>query len=222
MNSILSNNVAVEFVTSYISKGLLLTCRIPTRIRESSASLIDNIFTNLETLGCKFIVESTSDHFVILCNFQTRPSPTPSSFWTRILYATSIDKLKSLLSQVDWSVCWKYGDMDKATEYFNGQFKKSLMRPVLYQAGKLGVIFSQRNNGLQLLSVFYPYKTKSLQEIHGKSSTWKSGQFRQYRHFLTKPLPQAKQSYYLHEFQNVKGHQKRYGWLLIDALKKLN
>ena len=49
VNSMLSNNVAVDFVTSCMSTGLLPTCRIPTRITESSASLIDNIFTNFET-----------------------------------------------------------------------------------------------------------------------------------------------------------------------------
>ena len=118
-----SNTVTVDFVTSFMSAGLLLSCRITTRMTESSVSLIDNIFTYFETLGCNIVVGDTFDHFMILCDLQTGTSPIPSTLKTRRLDAASIGKLKSLLSQVDRSPCFECDDMDKATEYFIDQLK---------------------------------------------------------------------------------------------------
>ena len=216
VNSMLSNNVAVDFVTICMSAGLLPTCRIPTRITESSASLIDNIFTNLETLGCNVIVDDTSDHFTILCDLETGPSPKPSSLRSRRLDAASIDKLKSLLSQVDRSPCLECDDVDKATEYFINQFEI-----VLNKACPLSSRQARR-----YIKPKKPWITAAvLSSIHTKNNLFRKfmadpthenqAKFRQYRNCLTKLLRQAKQSYYLHEFQNAEGSPKK-TWLIIN------
>jgi len=91
-----SNNSVGEYLDNMVSHSFFPTIRNPTRIIETTATLIDNIFTNCirNNFSTAILCSDISDHFPVtvrielkvvkikLCNFQTSRSFDPISIDT--------------------------------------------------------------------------------------------------------------------------------------------
>ena len=75
---------------------------IPTRITESSATLIDNIFSALSSQKSAVIVFVVSDYFPSLIVFNTRPSKSFVQSQHFLAKEEQLSNLRSKLSEASW------------------------------------------------------------------------------------------------------------------------
>ena len=96
-----------EFLELNYSCNMYPSINKPTRITKSSATLIDNIFLNLEYEGdsrSEILLDDLSDHLpcILICqNLSIRESP-PTFSEKRNLTPKAINKMNEELQQVDW------------------------------------------------------------------------------------------------------------------------
>ena len=92
----------------------------PTRIRDTSATLIDNIFTNvLPHPNSAIIISDISDHFPIFACFQLQRPISSIYRQTRHFTPDNIASLRSSLSQTDWSIIHNSHNADEAFGILN-------------------------------------------------------------------------------------------------------
>lgn len=216
---------AVDFLTLCLSLGLLPACRIPTRVVSSTATVIDNIFLNMEFDSCHVIIDDTSDHFMLLMEIKTgRQTATPIKT-TRRLDATSVQRLNELLLKIDPSPCLDCEDVNQASQYFVNEFTTALNVACPMSSTRL-----RRYNRSKK-----PWVTRGLlRSIQSKNRLYKiylsnpdetnQAFFKAYRNCLTKALRSAKQLYYLKAFNSAHGSPKKVWTLINDCIgkKKLN
>ena len=94
-----------HFLEMILSNNLLPLICHPTRVLSTSATLIDNIFTNV-TAKCErsdIVYSGVSDHFpiAIQCNLSTKPKIS-ISVRKQKFNIDNIDKFKNLLSIENW------------------------------------------------------------------------------------------------------------------------
>ena len=114
-----------------LSHGLAPTIDKPSRVTDTSLTLIDNIFTNFSTpkLKSALLYYDISDHFPILLQYSlknvTKSSPGKNLNGKRVFNFTSIEKFKIYLSGVDWNTILNANcsaDPNFIFEIFNDKF----------------------------------------------------------------------------------------------------
>jgi len=96
-----------------MSFGLLPTITVPTRIKEKSATLLDNIFINCahEDYYTRVIFDDISDHFPILININSEgiKSSTPNILKDNkyIMSDNNFHKFHCYMRSEDWSILEK-------------------------------------------------------------------------------------------------------------------
>ncbi|KAK2710891.1 hypothetical protein QYM36_012159, partial [Artemia franciscana] len=124
-----NSSLANEFISSFLSTGMLPACRIPTRVTDTTASLIDNLFTNLDLKTCDVIIYDDSDHFLILSEVTLhKPKVEHPERKTRKLDGESIESLRNQLNNINRSPCLDNQGVDQATNYFIQEFEKAFDR----------------------------------------------------------------------------------------------
>ena len=114
----------VDFYRSYNLSQLI---DAPTRITESSKSLLDVILASHanQVQKAEVIQSSISDHdliYVLLC--LKKPRPKPTFITTRSYKHYNADAFLHDISQVPWSVIEAFSDVDDKLNAFNLLFKK--------------------------------------------------------------------------------------------------
>jgi len=98
-----------KFMDQMFTHGLFPSITYPTRITSNSASIIDNIFTNVLSTDhySKIIFHDISDHLPIYynCNLSKKVSlPESSNFsYNRIFSAPNFNLFNNLISNTDWN-----------------------------------------------------------------------------------------------------------------------
>ena len=118
------------FFNLLVSYRLVPTILRPTRITQDSATLIDNIFTNVPTdhLDSAIITEDLSDHLPIYVITKTQ-LPTlkkPLAYVKRIVNDSAISTFNTLLNEANWSDVYKacdQGDANLAYAIFIEKYK---------------------------------------------------------------------------------------------------
>ena len=100
-----SSNYSLNFLSSLQSCYLTPAIDKPTRVRSTSATLIDNIFINNpdKVMACGNLISDLSDHFSQFCilksmKVKTRVKKSKMRDFSRF----SSDRLNADLSNVDW------------------------------------------------------------------------------------------------------------------------
>ncbi len=103
----------------------------PTRITQTSATLIDHIYTNAVQLlendyHSGILCMNISDHLPVfhLCNTQSNVSSRTQVKPRHLINNKTLGKLKSNLRNQDWSIVKKLENTDKAFTVFNDIFMK--------------------------------------------------------------------------------------------------
>ena len=125
-----------HFVNTLPQNNILPLINSPTRITESSETLIDNIFTNKFNnvkIDSGIIKTDISDHFPIFivsndCDNEIQEDKYKTIF-KREFNNTSIIEFRNLLLQVDWQLLKKCKDADSAYDlflrFFQNQYQKA-------------------------------------------------------------------------------------------------
>ncbi|KAK2711495.1 hypothetical protein QYM36_012603 [Artemia franciscana] len=124
-----NSSLANEFISPFLSTGMLPACRIPTRVTNTTTSLIDNLFTNLDLKTCDVIIYDDSDQFLILSEVTLdKQKVEHPERKTRKLDAESIESLRNQLNNINRSPCLDNQNVDQATNYFIQEFEKAFDR----------------------------------------------------------------------------------------------
>lgn len=95
------------FLNTVTSHYFLPTILRPTRITDTTRTLIDNIFTNIwpKTINSALITDAISDHLPVITWFSSHMGKLdkPANYRTRIFNDQSKDLFKTLLQQIDFS-----------------------------------------------------------------------------------------------------------------------
>ena len=116
-------------MSSLQSCYLIPTIDKPTRVRSSSATLIDNIFINNpdQVVTCGSIVSDISDHFSQFCIIKSvKDKVKVNKFKVPDVSRFSADCFNTELSQVDWNaiVGTKSYDVNDLFSSFYNKFNK--------------------------------------------------------------------------------------------------
>ena len=218
-----SNGAIQSFFDTLSTESFLPLITKPTRIRDTSATLIDNIFTNvLPHPNSAIIISDISDHFPIFsCFHLQRPLP-PIHRQTRRFTPDNIASLRSSLRQTDWSRIHNSRDANEAFDIFNDSLtsllnekipltkikiknKKTPKSPWL-STGTLRCI-NRKNN------LYLKYKAKPTEQNKDNYTI--------YKNTLTTILRREKKNYFSHQFDSIKNDIKR-TWQLINCFWNKN
>ena len=97
--------------------------RKPTRIAESTSTLIDNIFINkcFSDIKSGIVISDITDHFPIYALLPNLMSSTPQynrNSGIRILSEQNLNKLRERLRSTDWSSIYNQTNSDSSYERF--------------------------------------------------------------------------------------------------------
>ena len=120
-------NYAQQFLDCLQSYALLPTIDKPTRVRNNSATLIDNIFTNKfsEYFASGNIVSDITDHFSQFCIFQSSTlTNQPAKITSRDYSKYSEQRFLQDLSQLHWESLLSGSDVNKLFSTFYNKLNK--------------------------------------------------------------------------------------------------
>ena len=102
-----------EFIQNNLDFGLIPTVTRPTRITQSTATLIDNIFVSQNLCGkfvCNILIDDTSDHLPVVCTLSDLKTikKEPIKLISRDTREKNMQALKDQLERHDWAAELKY------------------------------------------------------------------------------------------------------------------
>lgn len=116
------HNPTTLFLDMLISNDLMPQITKPTRITQSSATLIDHIFSNIDIDKslAGTILSDITDHYCnfISINIKPKSHPNPKSITFRKLDKISINHFHTALSQVNWSFITGLNNPNEAYNLF--------------------------------------------------------------------------------------------------------
>ena len=207
-----------DFISSLQSCYLIPTIDKPTRVRSSSATLIDNIFINNpeQVMACGNIVSDISDHFSQFCILKTMKDRVKvNKSKVRDFSRFSADRFNAELSEVDWNAIaeTKSSDVNELFSSFYNKFNKIVNKHAPMKA-------ISKRKAKQLSK---PWKTKGIgTTIKIKNKLYASGdicKYKVYRNKLCSLTRASKQQYYFNFFDtNLTNMKKKRGKELMAFL----
>ena len=115
------NNVSHEFLEIFLSASFLPLVSKPTRVADSSATLIDNIFSNVIPHPNSYIVLSDiTDHYPILTQYNVAPVVKiggPPRLIRKVTH-DNVARLGASLDNTDWSAVYDNDDVNSSYDIF--------------------------------------------------------------------------------------------------------
>ena len=211
-----------EFLDLMLSHSFVPLTKKPTRVTDSTSTLIDNIFVNnLTNITTGIIVSDISDHYPIhalLSDFRINSRGKFSSS-IRDFSDSNLNKLRERLSSLDWSSVYNTENVSasfkKFIDTFNLHFNQIIpsQNPSRSNYRKIprapwiskAILRSiNRKN-----SFFHRYKLNPTQETKRK--------YTRYRNTLTNVLRMAKKNYFAKQFELYK-HDAKSTWKVINKV----
>ena len=109
----------LRFLECPLSHGLYAVCLVPSRITDTSYSLIDNIFSPESAVSTYVIPDDSSDHCLLMADFSLYfPYNEKKSTKRRDFGEIFCSKLKEALGDVGWSSVIDEMDPDQSLDNF--------------------------------------------------------------------------------------------------------
>ncbi|HMK58436.1 MAG TPA: reverse transcriptase family protein [Nitrososphaeraceae archaeon] len=226
-----SHTPTSEFLACLASRSFLPTIRFPTRITASSATLLDNIFTNnlRYKMDTAIVYSDISDHLPVLMYIDLKLSKKQINpqYSKRFYPAESINNFKHDLGLVDWfNSGTNIINLDDANELYN-----------LFSS-KFAALFDSHFPSTSVISrrpkaARQDWITNGLiKSCNKKSALYKKykkdpsaenkNKYIRYRNKLKSLLQKAEKDYYKHKFKSVSGCLRKTWQLLGTVLNKNN
>ena len=215
-----SNTFIDRFAELLYSYSFYSVIESPTRIQSSSASLIDNIFTNYGNhMSCGILISDVSDHlpiFTILTSLHIPNSNEPSTcIKKRIINESNLHLFSSKLCGIQWNLDYQE-NVDQMYNSFIRTFLKLYDECFPIKSAHKKMQFKKQWITHDLLKLCH--KRSRLYKKYLKNPTEiRHQKYKRYRNFVTSKLREAKREYYRHKFNEVKNNSKS-TWNLINLL----
>ena len=114
-----TNHQTTDFIHNKFSNAFYPTISKPTRVTKQTATLIDNIITNIHEYSIKsgILYNDISDHFPIFTFYElgVKRENEYNIFYKRMASSANISKLKTQLQTSNWEEVYK--DQNPCTSY---------------------------------------------------------------------------------------------------------
>ena len=202
------------------SFGLYPVINYPTRVAAGSATLIDNIFTNIIDSSKNGIIinDNISDHLPIfsMINYKGIVKQDNQKYIIkRLVNENRLDKFKDDLLKINWENLHSYENVDTAYDNFISKIIELYDKHCPLKQIKLNSIYREK-----------PWITNSLKNCcHKKNELYKKyvknrnlvneSKYKNYKNRLTSLLCFSEKYYYNELFKNIKMTQKILGKFLM-------
>ncbi len=216
-----------DFFDNCVSSGLIPVITKPTRITHNTATLIDNLYINLQDnhIHSGIITTKLSDHLPIFAFYgkSLKYKPEPVRYQTRDLGDSNLLQLKQKLERYDWTFLHNL-DSNAAYDKF-----LELLTAELNSAAPL-----KRINILPTNVIREPWLTKgiiksskTLDKLYNKTLNKQKDhithqEFRSYRNQYNRIKKKMKQDYYHNLFQKYKKDIRKTWEVMRTIIKKTN
>jgi len=203
-----SSSYSHDFITSLQSCYLMPTIDKPTRVRNSSATLIDNIFVNNpeQIMACGNVVSDISDHFSQFCILKSmKDKMQVNKFKMRDFSRFSAECFNAELSQVDWDAI-TLANSSNVNNLFSSFYNK--LNKIVNKHAPIKTISNRKARQLSK-----PWITKGLRtSIKIKNKLYASGdlsKYKIYRNRICSLTRISKQQYYFKFFNSNLNNMKK-------------
>ena len=207
-----NDNNVFEFINLMYSFSLFPFITKPTRVTNTSATLIDHIWSTQieENIGNYIIQTDITDHFPTVSQFSLEyPKPETQFTYKRNITANSLEHFKDDLALLDWNQVLSFTNSNEAYTLFYNEFHK------LFQKH-----FPLRKTRLDKKSEINPHITPALKtsikernRLERLAKKWPLTYrvtYKQYRNKLTSILRSAKNIYYKNQLKDNQGNPKKH------------
>jgi hypothetical protein len=216
-----SHSLTSEFLDLNLANSLIPCINRPTRVTGTTATLIDNIFSNLSNNSSNFqviIPIGISDHFPV-CHFNIDPvsmSEQERSTHKRDFSRINMNAFNEGIRLMDWTNVMNEQDAQKAYAEFHKLTTVKFEKSFPYKK-----ITSQYNNRLPWLtpaikkSIIHKHKLYSKQlKFHTQDNISK---YKLYRNKLNHVLRVTERTYYQKKIEEYKSNLRK-SWKIINEV----
>jgi hypothetical protein len=216
-----------EFLNILLSYSFYPTIHSPTRISDTSSTLIDNIFTNStqHKMSSAIVYSSISDHLPIALHFETKliKNTLPNIIKKRIFDADSIAKFHVELANIEnwfdvFNQCHVNSDTNAAYKCFQTKYTDIFDKHFPLKTIKLSHRLTPRHPWMTKGLVRACLKKSKLYGLYKKSdSVVDKTRYETYKKHLERLLNTAEKTYYSDRFKCISGDLRK-TWRLIGDL----
>ena len=218
-----TNTMVKEFHNLFYSNSFFPTITKPTRVTKSTASLIDNIWSNnFDEYKCSGIIYSTiSDHFPVFSSF-TLPSVNEELYHLvrkRVFSDGAINSFTESLSGFNWREAMCGHDVSKDYDVYMEEFLK--LYDSCFPVKEFRVKNKHKNKPYITAAIKKSIKERNrLQKLYAKWPLTYEKQFKTYRNMLTSIIREAKSKNNKNTLEKNKGDAKKTWEMLNNLLGK--
>ena len=230
LNRINSSSLSQEFLNTFLSGSFLPLISRPTRLTETSATLIDNIFSNIHPPPqTGIIISDISDHFPVFAHslhiFSTHSNSSNHNhipFKYRHISTKNLNRLTVSLNNEEWTSVFNTNNVDESFENFMNIFTKhfdkciplcSNKKPKYKKNPRLPWISNSLLRSINKKNNLY-YKYKANPSARNRNK------YTRYKNILTKLIRYEKKSYYSKQLDHYKGDMQKTWKVINDVLDK--
>ena len=197
----------------------------PTRVTDTSATLIDNVYTNnLQNLSSSFtglLVTEITDHYPIFhCNMNIIEDTKDLFIWKRIINTSNKQRFENLLSDVNWSEIYENTNAQEAFTKFHNKIK--CIYDEAFPKSKTKLKYSNRKPWLSdELKESIKWKNKLYIKSKKIPSAFNVTNYKNYKNVLTKQINKAEKEYY-NELINLNKNDIKRTWTIIKGIINTN
>ena len=212
-----SHHATTEFLDHMLINNIIPKITMPTRTTETSSSLIDHIYTNIDKSRCiaGTLATDISDHY---SNFiiakVSHESNFPKYITYRLMNEHHIENLNNELARYDWKEIYEESDVNKAYELFQKKFSALVDEHLPIKVVKFSK-FKHKGQPWITNGILKSLKTKEklyIKMIKSKGSDGYSrnlDKYKEYNSIYNRCLKNAKAIHWDSIFQQSKNDVKR-------------
>ena len=220
-----TNHVNTQnFLEKILDNELIPTITRPTRITQTSATLIDNILVSSEYVGSissSICIDNMSDHLpcVTVIHNVMMTGKEPVTIKTRNLDKKSLTRLNTELTDIDWPNVLREGDCNDKFNLFHNLLKEQINIFVPMTTKTIKYKKLRREPWLTAGLVKSINKDKKLykQSIKKDSTQHDVTKYKNYHQVLGKVKRQTKRQYYIDQCDKFKSNTKKL-WQTINRI----
>jgi len=211
-----------KFLNILYAHSLLPTIKKPTRITDHSATLIDNILTNMfdDNQLSGIIIDDLSDHLPVFCiNRDNIKKPKTVDYVYKTVRQMTEENLCNFslkLQNIDW--CFEDIDVNTMYSLFNNKFNTSYNEVMPMKTKRIKLYHNKYKPWITHSILTSAKKKNQLYLDYLKKKTPESKiKYSKYRNKFTGIIRAAEKAYYANRFESLKGNMKE-TWNLINNL----
>ncbi len=209
---LVSTDLPLDFLNSLHALSLHPIISLPTRVSDSSSSIIDNFLCDISLLPLRSSVIKTdiSDHYLIEMSLSVT---TSDNSIRRNLSPLNMSKFSTKLRNADWSRLYSIEDVDVAFNYFLKKLKRIYSKCFPFEIA----VYKPNKNLWLTPSILKSIRYKNKLFLKSKTNSDLKPVYKNYRNQLTTIIRFAKLNHHKHLLDQLKNNSAKM-WTHLNSL----